>query len=55
MKYKFNVGDKVRYVGLYITGEITSTVPGNGSIEWYFVTWADGTTGRYTRDELDPD
>lgn len=51
MMYVFEVGQRVR-IGLKV-GEITGMVPGNGLMEWYYVTWDDGTSDRYTRYDLE--
>ena len=54
MNYKFNPGDRIRSTSDWRRiGIVETTVPGNGSIEWYYVRWDDGTTDRYTRDELE--
>ena len=54
MVYKFDSGDRVRLVGDWQkTGVVDTTVPGNGSLEWYFVQWDDGTYDRYTSGELE--
>lgn len=52
MDYKFSVGQRVCYEYGLRFGEIESMVPGNGSIEWYYVAWDDGEVSRHTRDEL---
>ncbi len=54
MIYKFDPGDRVRLSSDWRkTGVVETTVPGNGSIEWYYVRWDDGGYDRHTRDELE--
>lgn len=53
MSYVFAPGDRVRRVNSFMAGIIELCVPGNGSIEWYYVMWDDGSQDRYTRDELE--
>ncbi len=50
--YVFEVGQRVAKGSL--TGTVTSMVPGNGSIdsEWYFVTWDNGESDRYMRNDI---
>lgn len=51
--YVFSVGNRVRLAACWHqVGTVESMVPGNGSIEWYYVSWDDGTSDRYTREEL---
>lgn len=60
--YVFIIGDRVRLSAGHEhlrqcrdwqnDGVVTSMVPGNGSIEWYYVEWNDGTGDLYTRDQL---
>ena len=54
MNYKFNTGDRVRKCSEFAkTGTVTTTVPGNGSIAWYYVDFDDGSSDRFTEDELE--
>ena len=48
--YEFNVGDRVSVNGK--PGEITSMVPGNGTMPWYYVQFDDGTEDRFTAHDL---
>ncbi len=52
MIYKFEEGQRVIINGSQF-GEITSTVPGNGSFAWYFVLRDDGVEDRYVESELE--
>jgi|TARA_Y100000034_G_scaffold116048_1_gene153877 hypothetical protein len=35
-------------------GNVSFSVPGNGSIRWYIVQFDDGTEDRFTLDQLTP-
>lgn len=53
MNYQFQVGQRVthRYEGW--VGEVTSVVPGNGSLAWYYVQWDHGSEDSYMAHELE--
>ncbi len=51
--YQFANGERVFVKSENMDGEITSMVPGNGSIEWYYVRLENGQMDRYTRDDLE--
>lgn len=53
MNYRFHEGQRVRYTYALRYGVVETCVPGNGSIEWYYVRWNDGTIDRYTWDQLE--
>lgn len=50
--YIWAPGDRVYVPGESQYGEVTSVVPGNGSIPWYYVRLDDGTEDRYTDAQL---
>jgi len=53
--YKLHVGQRVRHNITGTQGTVDSMVPGNGTIEWYYVEWDNSTTDsneRYTSDEI---
>jgi hypothetical protein len=52
--YVFEPRDRVRSTSNFMkTGEVTSTVPGDGVTPWYFVRWDDGTEDRYVAEDLE--
>lgn len=51
--YAFQNGEKVYVKSEGMDGEITSMVPGNGSIPWYYVRLENGQMDRYTADDLE--
>lgn len=54
MYYRFTEGDRVRKVDEFTkTGTVSTTVPGNGSLPWYYVDFDDGSSDRFTEDELE--
>jgi hypothetical protein len=50
--YVFSPGQRVYIAGEGLYGEVTSCVPGNGSIPWYWVRTDDGEMDRYTAEQL---
>lgn len=50
MTYDYKPGDRVNTPDG--PGEVTTCVPGNGSIAWYFVQLDSGREERYTSDQL---
>lgn len=50
----FEVGQTVTHKYRGLRGEITATVPGNGTFRWYFVIWeGTSTEERHTANELE--
>lgn len=52
-EYVFDEGDRVYCTVNSKFGEVTTRVPGNGTIPWYFVTFDDGTEDRFTKEDLE--
>jgi len=52
-EYVFDEYDRVYCSANNKYGEVTTRVPGNGTIPWYYVQFDDGTMDRFTKDDLE--